>query len=125
MNTILVPLDFSDTSTNALKYALQLFGSSPLEVTVLHIYGVESTALLMRNIDGVLVKDANQKLSELLKNIRIEYPDVSFKTKIVKNNPVSAIVSLGNSGNYDYIVMGTKGASGLKEVFLGLSLIHI
>ncbi|MGA9269530.1 MAG: universal stress protein [Lutimonas sp.] len=119
MNTILVPLDFSDTSTNALKYALQLFGSSPLEVTVLHIYGVESTALLMRNIDGVLVKDANQKLSELLKNIRIEYPDVSFKTKIVKNNPVSAIVSLGNSGNYDYIVMGTKGASGLKEVFLG------
>jgi nucleotide-binding universal stress UspA family protein len=119
MNTILVPVDFSDTSTNALTYALKLFGSSPLEVTVLHIYGVESSALLMRNIDGVLEMDAKQQMNELLKNIRAEYPDVIFKSKIVKSSAVSAIVSLGNSGNYNFIVMGTKGASGLKEVFLG------
>jgi hypothetical protein len=30
-----------------------------------------------------------------------------------------SITSLGNSGTYDFIVMGTKGASGLKEVFIG------
>jgi len=119
MNTILVPVDFSDTSTNALSYAIKLFGSSPLEVTVLTIYGVESSALLMRNIDGVLEKDAKKQMGKLLKNVRTEYPDVNFKSKIVKSNAVSAIVSLGDSGNYDFIVMGTKGASGLKEVFIG------
>jgi nucleotide-binding universal stress UspA family protein len=119
MKTILVPVDFSDTSTNALAFALQLFKSSPLEVTVLHIYGVESTALLMRNIDGVLEKDAKQNINELLNGVRNDYPNVHFKTKIVKSDAVSTIVSMGNSGKYDFIVMGTKGASGLKEVFIG------
>jgi nucleotide-binding universal stress UspA family protein len=119
MNTILVPVDFSDTSTNALSYALQLFGSAPLEVTLLHVYGVESTALLMRNIDSLLEKDAKQNMNDLLKNMRQEYPKVNFKSKIVKREAVSAIVSAGNSGAYDFVVMGTKGATGLKEVFIG------
>ena len=119
MNTILVPVDFSGTSTNALSYALQLFGSSPLEVTLLHIYGVESTALLMRNIDSLLEKDAKQNMNELLNNVQKEHPDVNFKSRIVKKEAVSAIVSIGNNGNFDFIVMGTKGATGLKEVFLG------
>jgi hypothetical protein len=37
----------------------------------------------------------------------------------VKSGAVSAIVSMGDSGKYDFIAMGTKGASGLKEVFMG------
>jgi len=119
MIKILIPVDFSDTSTNALSYALQLFGSSPLEVTVLHLYGVESTALIMKNLDNVLVKDARQRMDKLLENVKKEHANVVFKSKIIKNYAVSTIVSLGDSGYYDFIVMGTKGASGLKEVFMG------
>lgn len=119
MNKILVPVDFSDASSNALSYAIQLFGTSSLEITVLHIYGVRSTAFLMKNIDEMLEKDARRDMDELLRNVQKEYPDVIFKSKITKTYPVSAIVALGDSGNYDFIVMGTKGASGLKEVFMG------
>jgi nucleotide-binding universal stress UspA family protein len=55
MNKILVPVDFSDASSNALSYAIQLFGASSLEITVLHIYGAKSSgALLLKNIDGML-----------------------------------------------------------------------
>ncbi len=39
--------------------------------------------------------------------------------KILKDYAVPAIVSLGARGAYDFIAMGTQGASGLKEVFLG------
>lgn len=119
MKKILVPVDFSDASSNALSYAIQLFEASPLEITVLHLYGVRSTALLMKNIDDVFEKDAKQKMEALLKTLKEEHPDVEFKSKISKNPPVSSIAALGDSGKYDFIVMGTKGASGLNEVFMG------
>ncbi|MGB5819195.1 MAG: universal stress protein [Saonia sp.] len=119
MNKILVPVDFSETSSNALFYAVQLFGRSSVEITVLHIYGTRSTALLMKSIDGVLEEDAKRRMDELIERVRKEAPEIILKPKIMKNYAVSAITSLGNSGRYDFIVMGTKGASGLKEVFLG------
>ncbi|TGV04848.1 universal stress protein [Flavivirga rizhaonensis] len=119
MNKILVPVDFSDTSLNALSYAIKLFGSSSVEITILHIYGIKSTALLMKSIDGLLEKDAQRSMDELIEKVQKEFPKIAMKTKIVLNDTVTAITSLGNSGKYDYIVMGTKGASGLKEVFIG------
>ena len=119
MNKILVPVDFSDASSNALSYGIQLCGASSLEITVLHSYGVRSTTLIMKNIDGVLEKNAKQKMDELLRNFQKDYPDVVFKPIITKNHAVSGIAALGDSGDYDFIVMGTKGATGLKEVFMG------
>ncbi|UJH69127.1 universal stress protein [Allomuricauda sp. SCSIO 65647] len=119
MKKILVPVDFSDASSNALSYAIQLFETPALEITVLHIYGARSTALLMKNIDGVLEKDAKRRMDELLGSVQKEYPDITFRPKIIKSYAVSAISALGDTGNYDFIVMGTKGASGLKEVFMG------
>ena len=119
MNKILVPVDFSDASSDALAYAIRLFGASSLEITVLHIYGARSTALLMKNIDDVLEKDAKRRMDELLENVQKEYPDVVFIPKVTKSYAVSAIAALGDTGRYDFIVMGTKGASGLKEVFMG------
>jgi nucleotide-binding universal stress UspA family protein len=119
MNKILVPVDFSEASSNALSYALHLLGAAPLEVTVLHVYHLMSTATLMKNIDGLLIKEANERMDELLAKVQPEHANVVFKRKIVKAQAVSAIVSLGDSDQYDLIVMGTKGASGFKEVFMG------
>jgi nucleotide-binding universal stress UspA family protein len=119
MTSILVPVDFSDTSANALSYAIHLFGPDSLEVTVLNVYGARSTALLMKNIDGVLEKDSKRRMDEFLENVKKEYPGIVFKTRIIKEQAVPAISEFGDSGNYDYVVMGTKGASGLKEVFMG------
>ncbi|KPM30875.1 Universal stress protein UspA-like protein [Croceitalea dokdonensis DOKDO 023] len=120
MDKVLVPVDFSDTSANALRYAAQLFAGSPMEITLLHTYGVQSSgALLMKNIDGVLLKDAKEKMNNLLKASKEDFPDVVLHTKLVKGSAVATIVSLAKEGGFNFIVMGTKGASGLKEVFMG------
>ncbi|MCW5518258.1 universal stress protein [Aureitalea sp. L0-47] len=119
MNSILVPVDFSEASSNALTYAIKLFGSNTLEITLIHFYGARSTAFVMKNIDNVLEDDANRSMKKLLKDFQGKFPNVVFKTKIVKDYAVSAITELGNKGDYDFIVMGTAGASGLKEVFMG------
>jgi nucleotide-binding universal stress UspA family protein len=119
MLRILVPLDFSDTSINALRYAIHLFKKTTLEVTILNVYGAQSTALMMKSIDGILIRDAERQLNTVIKEMESEAPEVIFKTRLAKNYAVSAISELGNSGHYDFIVMGTKGVSGLKEVFIG------
>jgi nucleotide-binding universal stress UspA family protein len=119
MKKILIPVDFSETSENALLFACELFGLTALEITLLHIYGTESTALLMKSIDGLLIKDAKEKLNVLVKKVKEKEPKIEVKIQLAKNYPVQSIVSLSENGNFDYIIMGTKGASGLKEVFLG------
>ncbi|MGI9530974.1 universal stress protein [Lutimonas sp.] len=119
MIRILVPVDFSTTSSNALQYAIQLFGMKALEITLLHAFSSNPTIMSMKNIDRVILKDSKQSMERLLKKFQKGFPNVNFKTKILSDHAVSCITSLGNSGEYNYIIMGTKGASGLKEVFLG------
>ncbi len=119
MIRILVPVDFSPTSTNALQYAIHLFGTKSVEITLLHSFSSNPTTMSMKNIDRVILKDSKQSMDKILKNFQKKFPEVIFKVKILSDHAVSCITSLGNSGDYDYIIMGTKGASGLKEVFLG------
>lgn len=119
MNKILVPVDFSDTSMSALFYAIELFGRSALEITILHTYGIDSSAFHMKSMDRILEEDAQREMDALIKRVQEKEPEIVLKSKIMKGHAVSTITSLGNSGAYDFVVMGTKGASGLKEVFIG------
>jgi nucleotide-binding universal stress UspA family protein len=70
-------------------------------------------------MDRVLEEDAQQQMGTFLKKVKKAYPDLTFSTKIVHGNAVDNITAIGDSGDFDYIVMGTKGASGLKKVFMG------
>ena len=119
MTKILVPVDFSDTSLNALFYAIKLFSGAETEITVLHTYKINSSAFHMISMDRILEEDAQREMDTLLKMVKDQVPDAILKPKIFKSDAVSAVTSLGNSGVYEFIVMGTKGASGLKEVFMG------
>lgn len=119
MIRILVPVDFSEASKNALLYAILLFKDSPLAVTVLHIFGAKSTAFVMKNVDDIFERTAHENMEEFLSDIQEEFPDVVFNTEITKNYAIDTIVEMGDSGRYDYVIMGTKGTSGLKEVFMG------
>ena len=120
MKHILVPVDFSDISMNALNYAIEMFKGQPLAVTLAHFYGTsKGGAFMMKNIDRVLEKEAEDSMNGLIKQMEKAHRDVSFIPKILPTDASSTICDMGNSGKYDYIFMGTKGASGLKEVFMG------
>ena len=125
MNNILVPVDFSDTSLNALSYAINLFRGTETEITVLHTYQVSSSAFHMKSMDRILEENAQQDMDTLMNRVRKEEPDTVLKSKILKSGAVSAITSLGNKGTYDFIVMGTKGATKAKEIVFGSNTVHI
>ena len=119
MNKILVPVDFSATSLNALYYAINLFGDTPHEITVLHVFSSNPTMMALKNIDQMIYEDSQHSLDKLMKKVQKVHSKANLTSKILKDHAVLAISSLGDSGEYDFIVMGTKGATGLKEVFVG------
>ncbi len=72
MYKVLVPVDFSDTSLNALRYAVRMFKPHPLKITVLHTYGTPSSAFHMKSLDRVLAEDADRELDRFIKKVEGE-----------------------------------------------------
>lgn len=114
MKKILVPTDFSDNALNAANYAISIAKILQARITLFHTFHSSQPAGVLKSLDSILEQDAENEMKDLVKKLPAEVP-VDFK--IVKGDPVSAIAQ--QSGNYDLVVMGTQGATGLKEVFIG------
>ncbi|MFT6321345.1 MAG: nucleotide-binding universal stress UspA family protein [Granulosicoccus sp.] len=120
MKRILVPTDFSEHANNALRYAINIGNYFEAEIELLHIYEMKAiigSTILIREY----LKEAADR--DLADNIR-SFKDLIFGKTILHGraldgNPIDAICSIANNEDFDMIVMGTQGASGLKEIFLG------
>ena len=122
MKKILVPTDFSEQSTIALKTAAQIALKWDAEIYLLHIIdlpNVNSFNGINADIPEVILfkKLAEQRLNEyknneILKNIKFQ-----VHLKLMKTFEGINQVALDN--NVDIIIMGSNGASGIKEVTIG------
>uniref|UniRef100_UPI00404A2DB3 universal stress protein n=1 Tax=Flavobacterium sp. TaxID=239 RepID=UPI00404A2DB3 len=129
MKRILFPTDFSETSKNAFIYAMHLAHSLKAELIVLHVYdlpnlNVGRMANTMKEVyDSIELENFDNLKDQipLLRNIAAEngFEDLSISTILKKGDLVWAIKDTVKTENIDFLVMGTKGATGLKEVFLG------
>ena len=50
---------------------------------------------------------------------KVDTEGVQFETLLTMGNPVQTIVETAKKGNHDLIVLGARGLSPIKEVFLG------
>ncbi len=120
MNKLLVPTDFSENADNALRYAIELaneFGSS---VTLLHTYTVSSTAGMFVSVESFIKKDAAEELLRRVHQMEPRLRDGSpLSTQLLRGGTAQVIADLADGQGYDLIIMGTQGASGLREIFLG------
>ncbi|MBK7409894.1 MAG: universal stress protein [Saprospirales bacterium] len=120
MKNLLVPVDFSENARNALAYAVEianLFGS---HIHLLHTYKVPGKAGMFISVEQYVLEDIRPDMEKwenwARENLR---HGATISSAILRDNTVHAIVQLTGQENVDLIVMGTQGASGLKEVFLG------
>lgn len=116
MKNILVPTDFSANAHNALNYAIELaklFGSS---LTLLHTYNVSSRSDMFTSMEKIIRNDAEKELQALGREIPAE---VRWESKLMKGDTVRTIATFAEGNNPDLIIMGTQGASGLEQVFIG------
>ncbi|MCT4630801.1 universal stress protein [Winogradskyella sp.] len=122
MKKIIVPIDFSEHSEFALEAAANLAQKYGSELIVLHMLEL-SNAILTINGNSIneeavfFLKLAEQKFEAFLDRPYLEGVKV---TPIVKHFKVwSEVNDVANDHNANLIIMGSHGASGVKEVFIG------
>ncbi|MBK5277602.1 MAG: universal stress protein [Bacteroidia bacterium] len=124
INKVLVPIDFSQISLNALETAVAICKRQLATLTLIHV--VENTYVLFPPEAGgavgvilpELVKTANENLNELAKSLRSKH-DLVINHIVQSGNPADEICRWALHKEASLIVMGTHGASGLREFFLG------
>ncbi|HKK44044.1 MAG TPA: universal stress protein [Balneolaceae bacterium] len=123
INEILFPTDFSDNAQHALPFVLDLARRSKAKVRLFHsIEEVYELAPLQSDFKT----KANRKVKLLLQDLREgivhkeEYTGIDIQLDSMSGLPVFSIMEEVNSNpSISLIVMGTKGATGLKKVLFG------
>ncbi|MHB1196780.1 MAG: universal stress protein [Lutibacter sp.] len=130
MKNILIPTDFSENSWNAVKYALAFFKGSAcdfylLHVTLIYNYASGESPVMplpaIEVIDKTILKQAKKNLQKLVEKINELPSNPKHKFYTLNNYDyfIDAIRTHVEEKDIDLIVMGTKGASGLKKVMIG------
>ncbi|WP_179020231.1 universal stress protein [Winogradskyella forsetii] len=122
MKKIIVPVDFSEHSEFALEAAASLAQKFGSELIVLHMLEL-SNAIITSTHEALsqeavfYLKLAEQKFDTFLDKPYLE--DIQV-TPIVKHFKVwSEVNDVAQEHNADLIIMGSHGASGIKEVLVG------
>jgi len=122
MKTILVPTDFSKNSDNAIHFALELNSKLKSKVMLFHSYVLPvfaSDIPVVMPSDDELEKVAGKGITSLRERFEKEYPGMMIETKLSPGYAEDEIVQISAADHVDLVVMGTQGASGLREVLIG------
>lgn len=121
MKTILLPTDFSSNALNALKFALQFFGSGNQYILLNTWQAPYTPPEVLISVEDILMKTSKHGLEKEL-NTAIKLPGAdknSFETVSQFGNLIDILNAVARQKNADVVVMGTQGASGIKETLLG------
>jgi len=129
---ILVPTDFSDEATNALGVAVGIARESGASVSLLHVLDVpvvghyDSLDIMNphdEGDDGGIYKHYMMQLMKTTKEkfeaIKEKYSDIDIQEHVVFDSLAKHLDSFVAEDNTDLIVIGSKGAHGLEEIFVG------
>lgn len=123
MKRILIPIDFSDYSNEALKVGAKIAKTNDCEIILLHVLELphqtsdsfgsgKSIPEIMFYKDQMIAKLNKLMDNEILKDLNTSN---AFDFKKVEEGIINA--SITNS--VDLIVMGSKGTSGFEELLVG------
>lgn len=133
VKTILVPLDGSDHAFKALDFASDLAEKYDAALLVLYVVTKHELPESVRrfaqveHIEGPPTWIYDEVVA---KNVLVEAQNRaqrkgvnSIETLISDGNPAKLIVEVAGSKNADLIIMGTRGLSDIKGLFMG-SIAH-
>lgn len=123
---ILIPTDFSVQAEYAYLLVKKLEEKIKTEIHFLHVMNVPDTVTLSPNgevqtcgeIDVNYVVSQKQIVERKLQNLQTLY-GANIQTHLMFGKTTDAIISFAEKGSFELIVMGTKGAWGLKEKLSG------
>lgn len=122
--SILVPTDFSLNAMKAALYAASIAEKSGAKVYLLHVVEPITDSLgLAYPMQEKLMEDiADNRINEMSvfqKDMAAAAPGIKSEAEIVQGSTITSILDFAEGHKIDLIVMGTKGATGVKEIFMG------
>ncbi len=124
MKKILVPCDFSEQAVNAFRFAIDIAGQSKGEVHLVHVIELpvmhDSVLMPVMSFEEALLKELREKAEKEFKKLTNKYGGNSkIISTVIFGTPSRMITDYVAEYAIDLVVMGTKGASGVKEVLIG------
>ncbi len=123
MKKILVPTDFSEQATIALRAATNIARKSGAEIILLHIIDLPQETMDMikpgYDLPEIMFfkEHAEAKLTQTSLSEELNGLNVSQILKLGRT--FNEVTDVAKANNIDLIVMGSHGASGFKELFIG------
>jgi len=128
LRSVLVPIDFSPHSCDALDLARRIARGAGAEVVVQHVYrvppGFEKAGESFENFAASVRAHAGRRWAEIEANLSPDGPPTSVRFDLIPHEawnckPVDVIVRTAEELNVDLIVTGGRGHSGMARFFLG------
>ena len=115
MKTILALVDFSDASTNALSFAAELSKRASARLIIVNI--------LQKGEDE---EETKNKLKSIESDLKKSFDsDLKCESSLAHGNLITTLKKIIAVQQPDLIVMGTKGASGLKKILIGSNTVNV
>ncbi len=124
---ILVPIDGSDYSMRAARYAIEIAKLQNAQIFCIHIipkipYGYtfagSAVELYLEDINNEAKSWFNQ-IIEIAKSKDIDIENIKTDVFMDVESIVNAIINYASSNSIDLIVMGTKGRTGIARFLMG------
>mgnify|MGYP003885794277 CR=1 FL=1 len=130
MMKVILPTDFSDNSWKAMTYAAQLYSNIPCQFYILNTYNVPhgyTDVGVIQNFEP-LKEESEEGLALMLG--RFNELDHHNDSKVETISRFASLVDTINElekkdPNSFVVVMGTRGATGIGELFLGTMTSHV
>jgi nucleotide-binding universal stress UspA family protein len=121
---ILVPIDGSECSLYAAKYATRIAKDENAQLYCIHVitsvpYGIANAPAIEEYFKDLEQKVQSwfDKVRDMAKNECI--PDLKTETFTDVNSVIGSIIDYATTKDIDLIVIGTRGRTGLKRFFMG------
>lgn len=130
MKRILIPTDFSNNATNALKYAIFLAKKASCKLLVIHDTRSSNHSDVSGKSYDRIVKDAKDKLQKIKDEIKknSDTKDIECDTRLIQASLHTFVYNIKEAvskDDIDLVVMGTNGASGINKILIGSNTVDV
>ena len=126
--SLLVPIDFSECSKKALRYAIALAKEHKADITLLHVVFTNFATGEPSSMDYVqFTSEVRAKAQRELQALAADevHGEVIAKSQVRAGSPTAEILRVAASMPADIIVISTHGRTGLKHALLGSVTEHV
>ncbi len=117
--TIVVGVDFSDCSINALEHAISIARNAKANIRMVWINHLDYSKEIFSVEPDNLIKEVTERFHELVKTYRFHLGDQTIDFDIRKGKIYREICHAAEEVDAFLIVIGTHGSSGFEEFWIG------